>query len=201
MILGQHTNIKSTSIPTLKTKSISINPPKPSNFKPAQKQSQFWPPHKNQVNLDTHTKTKSISIPYTKTKFISTHHWDKVYFDSHSDIKLISMPRGENRVSFATNTKDRSFWTAAQNQVDSDPHTKIKSIATTHTTTKSISLGHKSSLPPPLKSSQFRPPTPKESQFRAHTRTKRFAARVQNQANFDHPHKDQVNTDGHSTTK
>ena len=55
------------------------------------------------------------------------------------------------------------------------PHTKIKSISTTHTRTKSISMLT-------LKPSDLWPAS-------------------KNQINFDHPHKNQVNFDAHTKTK
>ena len=99
--ISTNTNTKSID-PHTKNKSFSARKQKP---------SQFWPPHKNQVNFDPHTKTKSISIPRQKPSF-----------DPNTDVRSISI-QTLNQVIFDPHTKPSQFRSLRWNEVNSDlPH-------------------------------------------------------------------------------
>ena len=114
----------------------------------AEKQGQFWPPHKKHLIFDPHTKTKSIYIPpqnqvWTPTlksrQFRSPHYKQVIFAYPDTNTKFSSIQ-----------TQHKLFSTSTPNQVSYDPYTEIRStsiphseitsISTTHTTIKSMSM-------------------------------------------------------------
>ena len=106
-------------MPRHKTKLISIQTPKPSHFRP---------PNKNQVNSDLCTETKLSSIPHIAIKSISTTHTK-----TKSSLTLTLKPSDfqttyKNQVNRYPHFK-RCFRPAQKKQVNRDPRAKTKSIS------------------------------------------------------------------------
>ena len=182
MVVGMHTKTKSISTPCTK-KSISISTPKPSQLRcPTQKPCSFRP-----------------------------HLWNQVNFDPHSNIKSISINQDRNRVHFDSDTKTSNF---------PPPHGKTSKF-------RSLHWNQSQFRSPPLKSSHRRPPTQQPNHFTSftgiesssilhsgiksicptHTKNKSISMYPpkpsdcrpvhKHQANFDHPHRNQVQTSSH----
>ena len=148
-----YAEIRLSSIPQIKIKSLSRLTLKPSDMPPASKiQVNFDHPHKTEP-IDHHTisksvlaRTESISTPRARTSQLRTQHLNKVNVrslaqkfklistpplksrqsDPHSKRKSASIPRRKNQEKFDPNTKTKYFSTPTQKQVISDPLTEIK---------------------------------------------------------------------------